>query len=655
MSSVAWSRGRNIHDNEPELRRSDSFGAFAAELDHDRAARKDGAAYFCGPFNHDGKRSKENAEPARFLVFDIDGCPADVLPDLRMWFAQFEGIGWPTHSSTETDPHERAVLHLARAVSRDEAMRLGQTIGRYLQEIYPGLNIDPATFKLEQPVFMPPAGPVLAKYTGEALEVDSWLAMAAPAPSQVRTGDRKSNSELLDELLAGGGGQLHTNVRSLVMRWVLAGMDDATIRATITALATVARQIRGNDRISALLGRELDDLIRSARRKGSKYEEKQPLAWPAPLDLADLAARDPQLPNWIIQDWLPCGYATLLAGHGGAGKSTIGLTFAVAIAAGIGVYGLETERRKVLILSCEDRASILHWRLRRICAFLDVDLASLAPYLRIIDLVGHDVILWEKDPATGNTVTVPIQRLREAICDQGSELLVVDGISDTFGGNENARTDVKRYVNALVSLIPPDRGAVLILGHIDKATARSSATTEGYSGSTGWHNAVRARWYMYQEMAKEEDEEKPEPTGNLIVELQKSNLGQASAQLQLRWDSSGHVFSGRVKGGRFLSKPDLKSELQAIRDAFLAAENAGQYVPAAMQGSRTAYAVLASYPQFPGSLKGSERTKTARFRRHIEHLRSICHLEELPLKRTNRHTIPILQLTREGKCSNANA
>ena len=138
MPSVAWSRGRNIHDNEPELKRSDSFGAFAAELDHDRAARKEGAAYFCGPFNHDGKRSKDNVEATRFLVFDIDGCPPDVLPDLRMWFAQYEGIGWPTHSSTAAEPHERAVMHLVRAVSREEALQLGQAISRYLADSFPG-------------------------------------------------------------------------------------------------------------------------------------------------------------------------------------------------------------------------------------------------------------------------------------------------------------------------------------------------------------------------------------------------------------------------------------------------------------------------------------------------------------------------------------
>jgi RecA-family ATPase len=71
--------------------------------------------------------------------------------------------------------------------------------------------------------------------------------------------------------------------------------------------------------------------------------------------------------------------------------------------------------------------------------------------------------------------------------------LFVDGISDTYGGNENVKTDVKRYVNALVGLIPPVTGAVVLEGHVAKPAATNGQTTEGYSGTTGWHNSVRAR------------------------------------------------------------------------------------------------------------------------------------------------------------------
>src|SRR5437762_14358171 len=99
--------------------------------------------------------------------------------------------------------------------------------------------------------------------------------------------------------------------------------------------------------------------------------------WPAPLNLRALAERQPQPPRFVLADWLPIGYATLLAGHGGVGKSAIGLHLAVCVAAGLPFFGISTERRRVLYLSCEDRESILHWRLANICAWLGLNLAEL--------------------------------------------------------------------------------------------------------------------------------------------------------------------------------------------------------------------------------------------------------------------------------------
>ena len=126
--------------------------------------------------------------------------------------------------------------------------------------------------------------------------------------------------------------------------------------------------------------------------------------WPPGLDLEALAEREPEKPRFIMLDWLPVGYAALLAGHGGVGKSGIALHLAVCVAAGIPFFGIEVDRRRVLYLSCEDRENVLHWRLARICAHAGVNLAGLRGWLEIVDLVGHDCVLWERDPRTGYTV-----------------------------------------------------------------------------------------------------------------------------------------------------------------------------------------------------------------------------------------------------------
>ena len=150
-----------------------------------------------------------------------------------------------------------------------------------------------------------------------------------------------------------------------------------------------------------------------------------------------------------------------------------------------------------MYLSCEDRVGVLHWRFARICRFLGISLASLRGWLEVFDLVGQDSVLWERDPRTGHVITGAYGCLSERIKQHGTQVLFVDGISDTFGGNENAKTEVKRYVNALVALVPPDDGGIVLIGHVAKSAASAITTTEGYSGTTGWHNAVRARWYLY--------------------------------------------------------------------------------------------------------------------------------------------------------------
>ena len=195
---------------------------------------------------------------------------------------------------------------------------------------------------------------------------------------------------------------------------------------------------------------------------------------------------------------------------------------AVCVALGIPFFGLPTEQRRVTYLSCEDRENLLHWRLARICAWLGINLAEVAGILDVLDLVGRDSVMWASDPRTGFTFTSAFDRLGQQVARQQTQVLFVDGVSDTFGGNENARTEVKAYTNRMLSLTPTD-GALVMLGHVAKPAAMNSATSEGYSGSTQWHNAVRARWYLYPETERSDDRDRPQRTGKLdarIAEVQ---------------------------------------------------------------------------------------------------------------------------------------
>jgi RecA-family ATPase len=351
-----------------------------------------------------------------------------------------------------------------------------------------------------------------------------------------------------------------------------------------------------------------------------------------------------------MPDWLPAGYATLLAGHGGVGKSAIALHLAVCIAAGLPFFGLNVSRRRVLYLSCEDRENVLHWRLSRICAHLSVNLASLSNWLHVVDLVGRGTVLWERDPRTGYTVTAAYGLLAQHMEEHRTQILIVDGVTDTFAGGENVRHEVKRYINALVALIPEDTGGVLLVGHIAKPNASAAQTTEGYSGSTAWHNSVRARWYLYPETAQSDDSNPPDRTGDLILELQKSNLGRTDQSMRFAWDDRTHLFLGHEIMARTASDRAHRDRVEhaGILKALKVCADANPtiIVPAATTGRRTAFHVLSACREFPQSLRG--RQSVRRFWRHIESLRHMGLITEASYRRTNRHFIVQLVLSAEG-------
>jgi RecA-family ATPase len=360
-----------------------------------------------------------------------------------------------------------------------------------------------------------------------------------------------------------------------------------------------------------------------------------PDGWPEPLDLEALAEREPKPPRFNVTDLLPCGYATLLAGHGGVGKSGIALYLAVCIAAGVPFFGIAVARRRVMYLSCEDREGILHWRLARICAHLGVDMARQRGWLEIFDLVGQDTVLWDRDPRTGYTATPALGILAERVKRHETEVLMVDGISDTFGGNENAKTDVKRYVNALLALVPADVGSLLLIGHVNRPTAANPNTTEGYSGTTGWHNAVRSRLYLYPETRQGEDGDRAERTGDLILELQKNNFGPIEQSMRFAWNEAAHLFLGREIVGR--SAADRAERDRIERDGILAALRACQEpVPAATTGQRTAYHVLSARAEFPDSLRSGAAGRRT-FWRQIEALRAMSLIREESIRRGDGH------------------
>jgi RecA-family ATPase len=471
-------------------------------------------------------------------------------------------------------------------------------------------------------------------------ETEPWAMRPAVAPEWLGRGKAKAEpGSAARKIREGSRNQTLTSLGGVMRQH---GMTATEIAAALLAVndarcepPLLAAEVRG---IAASLG----------RYEAGRTPESEPAEWPAPLDLATLGATEPQPPRHVVPDWLPSGEVTLFAGHGGSGKSSIALHLAVCVALGLSWCGLATERRRVVYLSAEDGAEVLHWRLARIAAHLGIDLAALPGWLDVLDVSHRDAELMI-EPGRGEEpiLTALYDALRGMTAPDS--LLILDGASDLYGGSEIIRRHVRRFVRALRRLVGPD-GAVLLLAHIDKAAARNGAESDRYSGSTAWHNSVRARWSLAGDPLTFTDRAANDDL--LVLALAKANSAKAGAEIRLRWDAQARLYVAEpAPADRGLAAAIRERlEREGILAAMRACAEAGIIVPAALQGPRTAHNVLVARAELPDSLR-SGAYASRRFRARLEELRQIGAVTEREMQRSNRHTTLALVLVDRANAS----
>lgn len=136
---IRYSRGRDKYDAHPEQRTAPSFEAFAEAVLSDRSTAK-GLTWISATFkpNSDGRhhRCRDGALPRLFIAFDLDDATPEGVDRLCMLLTQYSGFGYLTASHTPENPHARFILELDRAVSRDEGIRLGESMQRQWRPVW---------------------------------------------------------------------------------------------------------------------------------------------------------------------------------------------------------------------------------------------------------------------------------------------------------------------------------------------------------------------------------------------------------------------------------------------------------------------------------------------------------------------------------------
>jgi hypothetical protein len=334
------------------------------------------------------------------------------------------------------------------------------------------------------------------------------------------------------------GDVFHDSLRDLAASLVVCGMKPGAVVNHLRGLMDVSAAPH-DARWLARRG-QIPDLVSSAERKrgpsiefgtvlnADTGEIIQPETLLKPVSVFDVLTHPAPPPAFVWDGYLPRGVVTLFCAHGGTGKSTIALMLAVATVTGRPLFGVPTEQSPAMFVSLEDGAGIVRHRLAGICLAWGINPLALGG-LHIVDGTDNPE-LYTADPRSAGDVTNTYTEMARLVQSTEAGLVVVDNASDSFGGDEINRRQVRAFMRSLGQVARLTDCAVCLLAHVDKGTSRHRKAEggEGYSGSTAWHNSARSRLFM-----------SPDQSGLLTLEHQKSNLGRKQEPLTLVWPEGG--------------------------------------------------------------------------------------------------------------------
>ena len=408
---------------------------------------------------------------------------------------------------------------------------------------------------------------------------------------------------------------------------VAAGLAPAEVRATLKSARDAGSTDPNFDGMPRDNGQTLQqwdiDADTGELREGSGQEAQEPRL--KPVDVAQVLTDPDDPPRFVWGQYLPRGVVSMLGAHGGTGKSTIALMLAVAVASGRGeLFGQPCDQGRAVFISLEDGRAIVRHRLATICKEWNIAPELLVNRLTIAD--GTDwPELFSADRDDGQ-VTPTYRELRNLA--QGADLVLIDNASDGFGGDEIKRRQVRAFIRSLAAIAKAENTALLLLAHVDKSTSKKlNQDSEGYSGSTAWHNSVRSRLFMERVS-----------DGGLRIAHQKANLGQTAELLNLVWPKDG-LPEVAPEGLVFANEQHTKNLLRLIAEF----GERGEHVTSATTSRTNAAKLLGQEPSYPNSLKPAEVFDLLRRAERAGYLEKGQH------RTPHRKVLEVWELTAQGR------
>lgn len=255
--------------------------------------------------------------------------------------------------------------------------------------------------------------------------------------------------------------------------------------------------------------------------------------------------------DWVVHNRIPRHQTALFSGEGGTGKSTLWLQECAAHVLARDWLGSMPEPGPAIFLDAEDGESVIHARLYDIAAHYNVKFADLIKGgLHLMSFAGRDAVLATVSRSGKIEPTALYGQLLEAARDIKPVMFGIASSANVFAGNESDRTQVQQFAGLITRLAMVGNGAAALISH---PSLTGITTGTGISGTTQWHNAMRARLYM--KGVKEESREQPDNDLREIV-FKKNQYGRTSENIVVQY-----------RNGLFLPVAGTSSLDQAAQNA----------------------------------------------------------------------------------------
>ena len=385
-------------------------------------------------------------------------------------------------------------------------------------------------------------------YERAALERECAAVATAPPGQRNETLNRAAFN--LGQLVAGGflsKDEMRDRLYCSAVACRLVDDDGiAAVRATIeSGLTAGLKEPRAIPKSGGSHG--VDGAIDSAAKKAAD----PPLAF---CDIGAWAAQEAPPREWAVPDRFPLRNVALLSGEGSVGKTIVLMQLHAAHVLEKAWLDAIPAPGPTIYFNAEDEEGELHRRFASIAAYYDATLTDLKNGgLNVVSHAGHDAVLGWSD-RNGIIRSTPLfKQLKEAASDIQPKLIGLDTAADIFAGNENDRTQVRQFIGLLRTLAIAANAAVIVCAH---PSLTGINTGSGLSGSTAWHNSVRARAYLRH--VKTDDGIEPDQTLRQL-EFMKSNYGPIAATTTLRWKDQIFVLEPKAGSLEKLAS-DAKAE-----------------------------------------------------------------------------------------------